>query len=300
MVAVETEVKKSRRGQADTQLILRRWASQFGVYLLLLILAAMFGLPFLWAVLTSFKTPAEIFIFPPKWLPARFQWSNYIEIWRQAPFANFLLNSFTVTSLSMIGQLLSASLVAYGFARFRFPGRDALFFVVLSTMMLPTQITLIPTFLLYKSLGWLDSFKPLIVPSYFGGGAFAVFLFRQFFLTIPKEFDEAARMDGANSLLIFFRILAPLSVPIFTTMAIFSFLWNWNSFLYPLIFLNTTEKFTLSLGLRYFQRVATAGGQAREHLLMAGAMVMTAPCILLFIVLQRYFVRGIVMSGIKG
>jgi multiple sugar transport system permease protein len=166
--------------------------------------------------------------------------------------------------------------------------------------MLPEQITIIPTFLLYKALGWLDSLKPLIIPAYFGGGAFAVFLFRQFFLTIPKEFDEAAKMDGASSLVIFWKILVPLSVPIFTTMGIFSFLGNWNSFFYPLIFLNSKENFTLALGLRYFQRTVTAGGQATEHLMMAAAMVMTLPCVLLFLVLQRYFIRGIVMSGLKG
>ena len=300
MVASNTEVKKGRGSGGEAIRMLGKWAPQLGLYLALCVPAALFGLPFLWALLTSLKTPAEIFIFPPKWIPARLQWGNYIEIWRQAPFATFLWNSCQVTFLSMMGQLLSASLVAYGFARFRFPGRDALFLVVLSTMMLPSQITIIPTFLLYKWLGWLDTFKPLIVPAYFGGGAFAVFLFRQFFLTIPKEFDEAARMDGANSLSIFFRILVPLAVPVFTTMGIFSFLWNWNAIFYPLIFLNTTEKFTLALGLRYFQRTVTAGGKATEHLLMAAAMVMTMPCVALFLVMQRYFVRGIVMSGIKG
>ena len=291
-------MKKARA--SDTAFILRGWAGRIGLYVLLCSLAALFGVPLLWAFLTSLKTPAEIFIFPPKWLPASPQWGNYVEIWRQAPLAIFLRNSVVITFLSMVGQLLSASLVAYGFSRFRFPGRNALFVLVLSTLMLPEQITIIPTFLLYKWLGWLDTFKPLIVPSYFGGGAFAVFLFRQFFLTVPREYDEAAKMDGANSLTIFSRIMVPLAVPVFTTMGIFSFLGNWNSFFYPLIFLNTTEKFTLALGLRYFQRTVTAGGRATEHLLMAAAMVMTLPCVLLFLAMQRYFVRGIVMSGIKG
>jgi multiple sugar transport system permease protein len=149
-------------------------------------------------------------------------------------------------------------------------------------------------------LGWLDSYKPLIVPSYFGGGAFAIFLFRQFFLTIPKEYDEAAKMDGASSLVIFFRILVPMAKPVFITMAIFSFMGSWNAFFGPLIYLNTTEKYTLQLGLQYFRRVADAGGEATEHLLMAGAMVMTLPCVILFLVLQRYFVRGVVLSGLKG
>jgi multiple sugar transport system permease protein len=289
-----------RSGWSAAALVLRKWAGRLGLYVLLVFLTAIFGLPFLWALLTSLKVPAEIFIFPPRWLPASPQWGNYVEIWRQAPLAIFLRNSIVVTVLSMIGQLLSASLVAYGFSRFRFPGRDLFFLLVLSTLMLPEQITVIPTFLLYKALGWLDTFKPLIVPSYFGGGAFAVFLFRQFFLTVPREYDEAAKMDGANSLTIYLRVLVPLAVPVFTTMGIFSFLGSWNSFFYPLIFLNTTEKFTLALGLRYFQRTATAGGRTTEHLLMAAAMVMTLPCVLLFLVMQRYFVRGIVMSGLKG
>jgi ABC-type glycerol-3-phosphate transport system permease component len=209
-------------------------------------------------------------------------------------------NSAVITIGHMAGQLASASLVAYGFARFRFPGRDALFMLVLSTLMLPPQVTLIPTFIIFRTLGWLDTYKPLIVPAYFGGGAFAIFLFRQFYLTIPKEYDEAAKIDGASSLLIFLRILVPMSKPVFITMAIFSFLGSWNAFFYPLIYLNTLEKFTLQLGLQYFRRSADAGGQPTEHLLMASAMVATLPCVLLFLVLQRYFVRGVVLSGIKG
>lgn len=300
MVASEKRQGRIWGIEEGTLLMLRRWALQIILYLPVLILAAAFGLPFLWAVLTSLKKPVEIFVFPPKWLPASPQWTNYVEIWRLAPFARFLWNSCVVTFLSMIGQLVSASLVAYGFARFRFPARDVLFVVLLSTLMLPNQVTVVPMFLLFKFLGWLDTLKPLIVPAYFGGGAFAIFLFRQFFLTIPRELDEAAKIDGANTLWIFARVLVPLSKPIFTTMAIFSFLGNWNSFFYPLIFLNTTEKFTLALGLSYFQRVASMGGKATEHLLMAAAMTMTFPCVVLFLVMQRYFVRGIVMSGIKG
>ena len=272
-----------------------------GAYLAVIVLALGFGGPFLWAVLTSLKTPREIFIFPPTLLPESFQWHNYVDIWtQQVPFALFYRNSIIITVSTMVGQMVSASLVAYGFSRFQFPGRNALFLLVLSTLMLPAQVTVIPQFILFRVLGWLDSYKPLIVPAYFGGGPFAIFLFRQFFLTIPKEFDEAAKIDGASSLTVFFRILVPMSKPVFITMAIFSFLGSWNAFFYPLIYLNTTEKLTLQLGLQYFRRVADAGGQATEHLLMAAAMVMTIPSLLLFVFLQRYFVRGVVMSGIKG
>ncbi len=269
-------------------------------YLVVLVLGVAFGLPFLWAVLTSLKLPREIFIFPPAWLPEDPQWSNYVEVFHQAPLALFFWNSLKVTFLTGIGQILSASLVAYGFARFRFPGRNILFLVMLSTLMLPPQITIIPTFLLFKWLGWLDQLRSLYIPPWFGGGAFAIFLFRQFFLTIPREFDEAAKIDGANSLWIYFRILCPLSVPVFVTMGIFSFLGSWNDFFGPLIFLNTTAKFTLALGLTYFQRVVSIGGKATEHLMMAAAIIMTLPCLLVFVLLQRYWIQGIVMSGIKG
>ena len=278
----------------------RRYLAQSGLHLSALVLGAAFGLPFLWALLTSLKLPVEIFIFPPTWLPEIPQWGNYIEIFRQAPLALFFGNSVLVTVLTGAGQILSASLVAYGFARFRFPGRDVLFLTMLSTLMLPPQVTIIPTFLLFKFLGWLDQLRSLYIPPWFGGGAFAIFLFRQFFLTIPKEFDEAAKIDGANSLWIFFRVLMPLSVPVFVTMGIFSFLGSWNDFFGPLIFLNTTERFTLALGLTYFQRVVSIGGRPTEHLMMAASMVMTFPCLLVFLLLQKYWIQGIVMSGIKG
>ncbi len=278
----------------------KKYLLRAGLYLAALLLGAAFGLPFLWALLTSLKLPIEIFVFPPSWFPETPQWTNYVEIFRQAPLALFFFNSATVTVIAGAGQILSAALVAYGFARFRFPGRDILFLVMLSTLMLPPQVTIIPTFLLFKALGWLDQLRSLYIPPWFGGGAFAIFLFRQFFLTLPREYDEAARIDGANSLWTFFRILAPLSIPVFVTMGIFSFLGSWNDFFGPLIFLNTTEKFTLALGLTYFQRVVSIGGRATEHLMMAASMVMTLPCLLIFLLLQKYWIQGIVMSGIKG
>ena len=270
------------------------------IYVPLLVLTLSFGGPFLWTVMTSLKAPSEIYLFPPMLFPSEFQWGNYVEIWRQVPLALFLRNSVVITFSSMAGQIVSAALVAYGFARFRFPGRDALFLMVLSTLMLPNQVTLVPTFILFRILGWLDSYKPLIVPMYLGGGAFAIFLFRQFFLTIPKEYDEAAKIDGASSLRILVQIIVPMSKPVFITLAIFSFLGSWNSFFYPLIYLNTLDKFTLQLGLQYFRRSANAGGGPTEHLLLAAAMVMTLPCIVLFLTLQKYFIRGIASSGLKG
>ena len=198
--------------------------------------------------------------------------------------------------------MLSAAIVAYAFARFRFPGRDMLFMITLSTMMLPVEVTLIPLYLLFSKIGWLDSFKPLLVPSFFGGGAFLIFLLRQFIMSIPKDLDEAARIDGAGYLRIFFQIIMPLAVPALATAAILTFMGHWNDFLQPFLFLNTKSKYTLAVGIKYFQEVAgqVDSMEHRQNILMAASVMMTAPIILLFFVAQRYFVRGIVMSGIKG
>jgi multiple sugar transport system permease protein len=205
-----------------------------------------------------------------------------------------------VTLLAVFGQTVSATIVAYGFSRFRFPGRDAMFMLVISTLLLPREVLLIPTFLLFKFLGMLDTLYPLWLPTFFGGGAFYIFLLRQFFLTLPADLDEAAKIDGASSLMILWRILVPLSLPAIATSAIFSFLNHWNDFLEPLIYLNSWNNFTVSLGLRYFQTLPNEAQEPRDQLLMAASLVVAAPCLLIFFMAQRYFVRGIVMSGIKG
>ncbi len=260
-------------------------------------LTMLFALPFLWALSSSLKPVNELFLWPPQFVPKTWQWENYIEIWEFAPLARFFLNTVFVTVFTVIGRVGSAALVAYGFARFRFPYRNLLFILVLSTLMLPYQVTIIPTFLLFKTLGWLDTYNPLIVPHWLGGGAFAIFLFRQFFMTIPKDLDEAAKIDGANTLWIFLRIIVPLSKPVLITMVLIAFLDTWNDFFGPLIYLNSPDKYTLSLGLANFKRVATAGGRATEHLLMAASMVMTLPSILIFVLLQRWYIQGVVFSS---
>jgi multiple sugar transport system permease protein len=277
----------------------RRWTNLL-VYALLLALTVLFMGPFLFAFLTSFKAPNEIFIFPPRLLPQQWRFQNYYDAWTQAPFTLFFRNTLVITLAAMLGQIASAALVAYGFARFRFPGRDALFLLVISTLILPEEVTIIPTFLMFKAIGWLDTWYPLIVPAYFGGGAFSVFLLRQFFLSLPRDMDEAAEIDGAGTLRILWSIVLPLSKPALATLAIFAFLGRWNDFFHPLIYLSTTDRFTISLGLRFYQQVATAGGPAREHLLMAAAFAATLPIVVIFFVFQRQFVRGIVLSGIKG
>jgi ABC-type glycerol-3-phosphate transport system permease component len=272
------------------------------VYLLAFTLGLLFLAPFLFAVSTSLKDVSEIYAFPPKWIPSRLVWRNYAEAWTMAPFTMFLTNTVVITAFAMLGQLVSTCLVAYGFARFQFPGRNQLFIVLLATMIIPIEVTIIPSFLLFKYLNWLDTWLPLIVPAYFGGSAFSIFLMRQFFLTLPRELDEAAEIEGAGALRILWSILLPLMRPAIASVSIFSFVGHWNSFFLPLVYLSRQRLFPMSLGLRYFQRLESQaiGGPPAEHYLMAVAIVMTIPIIILFFTLQRYFIQGIAMSGIKG
>lgn len=269
-------------------------------YIIGVILTFFFFGPFFWTVSSSLKAPAEITTSPPVFIPAVLHFENYYRAWTKVPFLTFYMNSIVVTVLAVSGQVLSASMVAYGFARFQFPFRNTLFMLVIATLIVPWEVTIIPSFLLYKWLGWLDTLKPLIVPSWFGGSPLYIFLLRQFFMTIPRDLDEAAEMDGANSFRVLWQILVPLCIPALTTVAIFGFLQHWNEFIQPLIFLNTQENFTVSLGLRLFQTSPADPGEPKEHLLMAAAVIASLPCILLFFAAQRFFVRGIVMSGIKG
>lgn len=300
------EALTDRRQQLDLPSVrnfrLQRMLGRALLYIVAIGSAAVFMIPFVWTVLSSLKTPNELFLYPPTWLPARPQPQNYVEVFNLVPFGLWTTNTLYVALISTFGAVLSSAIVAYSFARFRFPGRDLLFMLTLSTMMLPVEVTLIPLYLLFAKIRWLDSFKPLLVPSFFGGGAFLIFLMRQFIMTIPKDLDEAARIDGAGYLRIFFQIIMPLSVPALATAAILTFMGNWNEFLQPFIFLNDKNKYTLAIGIKYFQEVASQvdSMEHRQHLLMAASVMMTAPIILLFFIAQRYFVRGIVMSGIKG
>ena len=276
----------------------RRAVSQAATYVAVVGLGAIFMAPFFWALFSSLKDPWEIFEYPPTLLPREVRWTNYLELWQRFPFARWTTNSLFVCLTAMLGQVSAATLVAYGFSRFRFPGCDKLFLLVLSTMMLPFQVTLIPLFLLYRVINWLDTFKPLIVPHYFGGGAFYVFLLRQFLMTIPMDMDEAAKIDGASSFRILLQVILPLAKPALLTVTIFSFMAHWQNFLGPLFFLNDPQKFTLALGLRYFQGYPTSG-EPKQHWLMAASVLMTTPVLLLFFFTQSYFVQGIVTTGLK-
>jgi len=267
-----------------------------GLYAVLIFLAALFTIPFLWTLSTALKTPENVFAFPPQWIPNPAEWGNFVKAWIAQPFTFWVLNTLFVTALSTIGATLTASLVAYGFARFRFRGRNALFILMLSTMMLPAQVTMIPVFLIWREAGAIDTYWPLIAPAYFGGGAFFIFLLRQFFLTIPRELDEAAKIDGAGPLRIWWSVLMPLSKPALATVAVFGLMGNWDEFMAPLIYLNTPEKYTVSIGLRMFQD--SMGTQT--ELLMAAALIHAAPMIVLFFLAQRFFVRGIATTGFAG
>ena len=260
----------------------------------------MFMGPYLWTLSSSLKTPYEILQYPPPLIPALPQWGNYVRVWEIIDFGTFTRNSLFVTALGVVGSVVSSSIVAYGFSRFRFPGRNILFVFCLTAMMLPTQVTIIPLFMVFNKLGWINTFKPLVAPSFFGGGAFNIFLLRQFFMTLPLDLDEAATIDGAGKARIFLRIILPLSGPALSSAAIFAFRNHWNSYLQPLIFLNTRDKYTLPIGLTYLSRQPDDPGLPKDHLMMAAAAMTTLPMIILFFTGQRYFVRGIVTTGIKG
>lgn len=228
------------------------------------------------------------------------QWRNYVKAWMpealDETFNTYLRNTLIITILGILGVLLSSTFVAYGFARFKFPGRDLMFLIMVSTMMIPVQVTMIPTFILFKWMGWIDTFAPLIVPTFFGGGAFNIFLMRQFFMTIPYELDDAAKIDGCNYLQIFWIILVPLVKPALATTAIFGFVYNWNDFLNPLIYLNSTSNYTLALGLQTF----TTMYGTDYNLMMAASTIVLLPILMIFFFGQRFFIEGVATSGLKG
>jgi ABC-type glycerol-3-phosphate transport system permease component len=269
-------------------------------YAVMSVLALVFMFPFLWTVSSSLKTPQELFNFPPPLFPAAPQFRNYAVVLSTVPFLQWTLNSLFIVVAASIGTILSASLVAYSFARFKYRGRDLIFMLTLATMMLPAQVTLIPQFILFHQIGWIDTLYPLWVPFWFGGAGFYIFLLRQFLMSIPPDLDEAALIDGASYLRVWSTILLPLCKPAMATVAVISFISHWNEFNTPLVYLNTESKFTVALGLNFFRNIPEMGGQPMQHLLMAGSVMAIAPCLLLFFSAQRYFVQGIVLSGLKG
>lgn len=265
------------------------------VQILLVIAGLAFLVPFLWMLSTSLKVDTQIFVYPPIWIPNPFAWENYPKAISYINYLKYFENTLIIAIVSTVGVVISSSLVAYSLARLRWPGRDLLFVLTLSTMMLPFAVTLIPLFIVFKTFGWIDTFNPLIVPHFFGS-AFFIFLLRQFFMTIPQDLSDAARIDGASELGIFIRIMIPLTRPALATVGLLQFLNSYRDFLGPLIYLTTETKYTLSIGLTMYSSM-----HATEwSLLMAASMIMTAPIIVLFFFTQRTFVQGITLTGIKG
>ncbi|WP_309382130.1 carbohydrate ABC transporter permease [Cerasicoccus frondis] len=267
------------------------------LYALLVLGAIAFLAPFLWMVSTSLKPLNETMSIPPRWLPREFLWSNYPEaIDEMRFFWRYLGNTIFLCVLTVIGTVLSSSIAAYGFSRIEWRGRDQVFILVLATMMIPFPVVMVPIYTLFKVIGWTGTFKPLWVPTFFAG-AFNVFLLRQFFLTLPKDLSEAARIDGCNEFQIFWHVILPLAKPAMIVVALFQFMATWNDFIGPLIYLNDQKDMTLALGLQAYQ---SQGGGTSWNYLMAASTLIVLPVIVLYFFCQRYFVEGIATTGGKG
>lgn len=285
---------------------MRHLARRIVIYTLLLIGAAIILVPVLWMISTSLKLEKHLFDQPPQWIPRPVEFKNYVEAWDKlasiAPGLTFLRiigNTLFITVLAMFAEMFSAAIVAYGFARFEFKGRDVIFFIMLATMMIPGTLMMIPTFLIWKKLGLINSYDPMTVPAWFAWGPSYVFLLRQFFLTIPREMEDAATVDGANTVQIFFYIMLPLVKPAFLAIGVLSFMGNWNNFQAPLIYLNTTQMFPLILSIQFFQQ-SLSKEAPKWHYMMAMATMMAVPILALFFMAQRYFIEGLTVGAVKG
>ncbi len=296
-----TPVAGKRRGTAPRAVArsaptgVRRFVGRALTYLVLIACAIVLLFPFYWLASSAFKTSDEIAAYPVIWFPGRLAWENFGTLFQSLPMGTYFFNTLLIAVCSAIGTTFSSALAGYSFARLRFPGRNALFVLALSTLMVPGFVTLIPQFIMFKDFGWLDTFAPLIVPQLFANPAY-LFLTRQFFLTLPRELEDAAKIDGCGYVRTFWRIALPLIKPALIAVALFTFLYNWNDFLGPLIYLQSSDHLTLQLGLAQLQ------GQYSTHfeLIMAGALVTTLPVIALFFIGQRWFIQGIVVTGVKG
>jgi len=279
----------------------RRWTrrkagASAAKHIVLIVLSAMFGLPLLWMVLTSFKTAAQALTLPVVWWPHPILTSNYPQLFAALPFFRFFLNTFAYAAVTIVGVCISSSLVAYGFSRLRWPGRDAVFYVMLMTLILPFVCTLIPLFVMYKRFGWIGTYLPLEVPTFFGSSVFSTFLLRQFFMTIPQSLSDAARIDGASEFYIYRRVILPLAKPAMAAVILFQFIYCWNDYLGPLIYISNQSSYPLSLGLD----LILGDYSTNWAWVMAGATAATAPIVILFFLTQRTFIQGIALTGTKG
>ena len=273
-----------------------RTLRQIPIYVVLTAFSIVFLIPFYWLLLSSVKQESQIFSWPPTWVPDPFWPQNYARMFELVPMTTYLANTLKVTALGVTGTVITSALVGYGFARLRAPGLNILFGICLATLMLPSQVTMIPVFLIFSRLGWIDTHLPLWVPAWFGGGAWNIFLFRQFFASIPRELEEAAMLDGASRLHIFWRIILPNSKAVLAVVTVFAIQGFWTDIFNPVIYLNTRENYTLALGVTNM-----IGAQVtRFGPLMAASVMMTVPMIVLYFFVQRYIAEGVVMSGVKG
>ncbi len=271
-----------------------QFAKTIFIYIILGLGAIWMVLPFLWMFLSSFKDQNSIFTYPPRWFPTVWHFENYIKVWKVVPMGRWFLNSIIVASLATFGNIFGSSLAAYAFAKIKFTGRKGLFLILLGTMMVPYQVIVIPMFLLMKYFGWINTLKPLTIP-YFTGSAFGIFLLRQFIMQLPTELFDAAKIDGAGDSTIFLNIVLPLIKPALSTLGLFTFIGSWNDLFNPLIYLYDKDKYTIALGLTYFQGQYSGSW----HYLMAGSVIAVLPIVIVFFFTQKYFIKGIKLSGIK-
>lgn len=295
---VNAKINKDIKTNWRARSTIRKRVGELVQHAVLVLFSILFMFPLIWLISTSLKGPEQIYKFPPDLIPNPFIWLNYTQMFEQFKFFLYFKNTLSVVILVLVGVLLTAPLVAYSFSRLDWPGRNILFYVLLGTMMIPADITRIPMYIFFSKIHWVDTYKPLWVPAWFGGGAFFIFLIRQFLLTIPKDMEDSAFVDGAGYFTIYRKIMLPLIKPVLTTVAIFVFMWTWNDFMGPLIYINTTKKFTLSLALRLFQQ--DVNKDIQYGMLMAATAVMTLPIIGFFFIGQKQFIEGVVLTGIKG
>jgi multiple sugar transport system permease protein len=294
-LAPASEKRPKRRPGSHVNRLSRLQA--LAIHAVLVAGSLLFLFPLVWMISTALKPIDQTMIMPPRWIPEPIEWGNFWEAVNYIPFFTYARNTLTIAILGTVGTVLSSSIVAYGFARIEWKGRNIVFLVLLATMMVPFPVTMVPLYAVFRELHWIGTFRPLWVPAWFGASAFNVFLLRQFFLTIPRDFDDAARIDGCSEFGIYRRVVLPLSRPALAVVALFHFMYCWNDFLGPLIYLIEQDTFTLALGLQFFQ---SRQGGTPWNLLMAASSLVVAPIIILFFFTQRTFIQGIAMSGIKG
>lgn len=294
-MSINQSLSRPRQSQIERYLLNPRHTRTLRSYVILAVLGIFFLTPFYWMASTALKSEAQLFQLPPAWFPSPLHWQNFVRVFQEVPFGRFMLNSGLLVIGNVVGQVFATMLVAYGFSRFRFPGRDILFLILLGTLMVPRQVTLVPEFILFAKLGWVNTYLPLILPA-FGGSPYLIFLVRQYMLTIPLDLDEAAMIDGASRWQILRHVILPLTKPALVLVAVFTFVDVWNDFMRPLIYLNDPQKFPVALGLDFFRGAKETSWQ----LLMAGSLMTMIPPIVLFLIAQRRLLGGIANVSIKG